>query len=224
MARRPPFVKPHLIFERSLWRRGYQRIAGLDEAGRGSWAGPVVAAAVILPAGARWLLGELRGVRDSKQLTPRAREALYEKIRSLAVAIGVGSVPPLAIDSLGIVVATRLAMVRALDNLGFLPQHLLIDALHLDYATLPQRSLIHGDSRCLSIACASIIAKVERDRLMVELGRNHPGYGFARNKGYGTPPHRHALMYLGPTGIHRMSFYPMKAMMAAKEGEAQVEE
>lgn len=224
MARRPLSKKPHLIFERSLWRQGYQHIAGLDEAGRGSWAGPVVAAAVVLPGGDRWLLRELKGVRDSKQLTPRAREVLYEKIRSLALALGVGIVPPLAIDALGIVAATQLAMIRALDSLGFLPHYLLIDALRLDYANLPQRSLIRGDSRCLSIASASIVAKVERDRLMVKLERSHPGYGFARNKGYGTPLHRRALIYLGPTKIHRMSFYPMKTMIAAKRGEIQVAE
>lgn len=207
---------PHLREERALWRAGYQNVAGLDEAGRGSWAGPVVAAAVVLPNENRGLSRQLSGVRDSKQLTPRAREFLYGKIHSVALAVGVGMVPQQGIDALGIVAATRLAMTRALDALGLLPQFLLIDALPLDYASLPHKSLVRGDNRCLSIASASIVAKVERDQLMRAMDEKYPGYGFARHKGYGTPQHRRALYRLGVTDIHRLSFRPMREMAESR--------
>lgn len=203
---------PNLQVERALWRAGYYQIAGLDEVGRGSWAGPVVAAAVIFPLENLRLARQLRGVRDSKLLSPRAREYLYTEIYTYATAVGVGMVPQEGIDALGIVAATQLAMARALDSLGLVPQYLLIDALPLDYASLPHKRLVRGDNRCLSIASASIVAKVERDRLMLAVDGKYPGYGFAHNKGYGTPQHRRALHKLGLTEIHRLSFHPMRDM------------
>jgi ribonuclease HII len=203
---------PHLKEERALIRRGYRRIAGLDEAGRGSWAGPVVAAAVVLPLEWRNLQAKLLGVRDSKLLTPRRREEALEKVIEVAMGIGIGVVPPQFIDERGIVAATRLAMMRALDALPLRPDYLLVDYLSLPQESWPHKSIVRGDNLSLSIACASIVAKVERDRVMIALEEEHPGYGFARHKGYGTPQHREALMRLGLTPLHRLSFRPMRFM------------
>lgn len=203
--------KPSLREELALWTQGYSHIAGLDEAGRGAWAGPVVAAAVILPSGDPQLGQALDSVRDSKQLSPRQREMLYERIRTVAVAIGVGVVSPQDIDALGIVPATRRAMVTAVAQLSPPPDFLLIDALQLAELPLPQKSIIKGDALCLSIAAASIIAKVTRDRLLVAFEATYPGYGFARHKGYGTRQHRAALHHLGPCHIHRRSYAPVRA-------------
>lgn len=203
--------KPSLREELVLWTQGYNHIAGLDEAGRGAWAGPVVAAAVILPSGDPQLGQALDGVRDSKQLSPRQREVLCERICTVAVAIGVGVVSPQDIDALGIVPATRRAMVTAVAQLSPPPDFLLIDALQLDELPLPQKSIIKGDALCLSIAAASIIAKVTRDRLLVAFESTYPGYGFARHKGYGTRQHRAALHHLGPCHIHRRSYAPVRA-------------
>jgi len=205
---------PHLKEERALIRRGHRRIAGLDEAGRGSWAGPVVAAAVVLPLEWRNLRAKLSGVRDSKLLTPRRREEALEKIIEVAMGIGIGVVPPQFIDKRGIVAATRLAMMGALDALPLRPDYLLVDYLSLPQESWPHKSIVRGDNLSLSIACASIVAKVERDRMMIALEVEHPGYGFARHKGYGTPQHREALMRLGITPLHRLSFRPMKFMTA----------
>ncbi len=205
---------PHLKEERALIRRGYRRIAGLDEAGRGSWAGPVVAAAVVLPLEWRNLKAKLLGVRDSKLLTPRRREAVYEKVIEVAMGLGVGVVPPQFIDERGIVAATRLAMMRALDALPLRPDYLLVDFLSLPQESRPHKSIVRGDNLSLSIACASIVAKVERDRMMIALEENYPGYGFARHKGYGTSQHREALERLGLTALHRLSFRPMRFMVA----------
>lgn len=208
---------PHLKEERALIRRGYRRIAGLDEAGRGSWAGPVVAAAVVLPLEWRNLQTKLSGVRDSKLLTPRRREEVYEKVIEVALGIGMGIVPPCLIDERGIVAATRLAMRRALDALPSRPDYLLVDFLSLPDESSPHKSIVRGDNLSLSIACASIVAKVERDYMMIAFGAEYPGYGFARHKGYGTPQHREALMRLGLTPLHRLSFRPMRFMAAGTQ-------
>src|SRR5712692_8714249 len=196
---------PTLEEEMALLSQGYSFIAGLDEAGRGSLAGPVVAAAVILP-----LTDDcetcLTGVRDSKQMTPLARERMYEVIiqHALAIAVGIGSVE--LIDECNILQATKCAMRSALAQLSIPPQALLLDALLLPDIPLPQRSIIHGDQLCLSIAAASVIAKVTRDRLMIELHQHYPAYGFAQHKGYGTEAHLGALHEHGVTPLHRRSF------------------
>jgi ribonuclease HII len=204
--------EPDLREEMALYAEGYRHIAGLDEAGRGSWAGPVVAGAVILPPDRSDLSQELDGVRDSKQLTPRQRERLYPIIESTALAVGVGVVPPDVIDELGIVPATRQAMGLAIGQLGLPPDFLLIDYLNLPELSIPQKSITRGDALSLSIAAASIVAKVTRDRLMVELDVHYPGYGFAPHKGYGTRQHRESLFRLGPSPIHRLSYAPMRLM------------
>ena len=195
--------------ERELWAAGYRWLAGLDEAGRGAWAGPVVAAAVVLPERDD-IVSLLRGVRDSKILSPRQREALVPVIHQTALAVGVGMASARFIDRRGIVPATRQAMAMAVHNLSLQPHHLLIDALRLPDVPLPQRALIKGDAYVLSIAAASIVAKVFRDRLMVSLGTCYRGYGFAAHKGYGTAAHRAALQQLGPCPEHRMSFAPLR--------------
>lgn len=205
---------PTLAYEACLWAEGYCCVAGLDEAGRGAWAGPVVAAAVILPPDEPGLLQHLDGVRDSKQLTAARREALLEVIREYALALGVGAVPPAQIDTLGIVPATRKAMALALQSLSPPADYLLIDYLALPDLSLPQQSLPKGDARVLSIAAASIVAKVSRDRMMVDLEACFPGYGFARHKGYGTAQHRAALTALGPSKVHRFSFAPLHHLRA----------
>jgi len=200
--------------ERELWAAGYRWLAGLDEVGRGAWAGPVVAAAVILPQRAR-LCSTLRGVRDSKVLTPRQRVSLCPLICETALAVGVGMSSSRFIDRHGIVAATRQAMAMAVHNLPLQPHCLLIDALRLPDLELPQRALIHGDAFVLSIAAASIVAKVYRDRLMVQLGDYYCDYGFAAHKGYGTAAHRAALQRMGPCPEHRMSFGPLRACSRA---------
>ncbi len=187
-------------------------MAGLDEAGRGAWAGPVVAAAVVFPPDEPRLTRHLAGVRDSKLLTPERREALLETIREHAVAVAVGAVPPAEIDAVGIVPATRRAMALALQALLPPADFLLIDHLTLPDLTLPQHSLPKGDLTVLSIAAASIVAKVSRDRLMVDSDAQYPGYGFARHKGYGTPEHQLALTSHGACAIHRHSFAPLRAL------------
>lgn len=208
-----------LDLERDLWSSGRSRVAGLDEAGRGAWAGPVVAAAVILPPDierCRPLVGQ---VHDSKQLTARAREGLVNLVHAVAVSIGVGLASPAEIDQIGIVPATRQAMLRALAQLDPAPDFLLVDALSLPETSVPQRAVIRGDAISLSIAAASIIAKVTRDRLLVSLDARYPGYGFARNKGYGTPEHRRALLSLGPCDVHRMSFRPLLGLQKPLWGD-----
>ena len=201
-------AEPDLIHEVLWWSQGLVRVAGVDEAGRGPWAGPVVAGAVVLPPDPAVALA-LAGVRDSKQLSPRQRERLFAVIQEAAVSWAPGVVPSEEIDRLGIVPATRLAMRQAVDALGAHPQALLVDAVRLPAIPLPQHSLIHGDALCLSIAAASIVAKVTRDWLMVDMDSLYPGYGFARHKGYGTPRHALALRELGPCPIHRRSFAPV---------------
>ncbi len=212
---------PNLTYEKRLWGAGYRCVAGLDEAGRGSWAGPVVAAAVILPPDQPELERNLSGVRDSKALTAARREVLLEVIVHHALAWGVGAVPPSEIDELGIVSATRKAMLVALETLSPPADHLLIDHLSLPAQPLSQVSLPKGDALVLSIAAASIVAKVSRDRMMVALDDQFPGYGFAQHKGYGTPQHRVALANLGPCAIHRLSFAPLR-LLAGGDKPAQV--
>jgi ribonuclease HII len=205
---------PSLTHERRLWDAGYRCIAGLDEAGRGAWAGPVVAAAVVLPPQEPQLAEALSGVRDSKMLTAARREMLLEAIEQHALAWGVGAVSPREIDAWGIVPATCRAMALALEALSMPADHLLIDYLPLPDVPLPQLSLPHGDSLVLSIAAASIIAKVSRDRMMIELDARFPGYGFGQHKGYGTPQHRAALSSLGSSAVHRFSFAPLQRLTA----------
>jgi ribonuclease HII len=206
--------RPTLTYERRLWAKGFHLVAGLDEAGRGAWAGPVVAAAVILPASDPDLAQHLDGVRDSKTLSAARREKLLLVIQRRATAWAACAVPPSEIDRLGIVPATRRAMAQALRRLAASPDHLLIDYLPLSAVSLPQISLPKGDAKVLSIAAASIVAKVSRDRMMVELEAQIPGYGFARHKGYGTPQHRAALAELGVCDAHRRSFAPMRFLEA----------
>ena len=198
--------------ERELWGAGYRRVAGLDEAGRGSWAGPVVAAAVVLPPDCPDVASVLCDVRDSKALTPRRREALFPLICETALAVGVGMASSDFIDTHRIIKATQQSMIMALRNLSFAPDYLLIDALKLPQVDVLQLALIKGDTHVLSIAAASIVAKVFRDRLMIALEGYQPGYGFAAHKGYGTPGHRAALERLGPCWAHRLSFAPMRFM------------
>lgn len=206
-------MSPTVAEERALAAAGRRRIAGLDEAGRGCWAGPVVAAAVVLPQRVLEQPALLAGVDDSKALSPEAREALYARIVALAEGWGVGAVPAHLIDALGILEATRLAMQTALLTLPRLPDALLIDAVRLPHWPCPQTSLIKGDARCLSIAAASILAKVSRDRMMAALARQGPDYGFAQHKGYGTAAHERALRQHGPSPQHRRTFRPISTFL-----------
>ena len=199
---------PNLGHENELKSQGYVLIAGIDEAGRGALAGPVVAGAVILPHLANLPWFEL--VRDSKELNSRKRESLFDLINKEAVAVGIGIVPPQVIDSINILRATKLAMMQAVEKLSKQPNFLLIDRLSLSQCPIPQRGITRGDKSCLSIACASIIAKVTRDRMMEEFDQIYPGYGFAQHKGYGTGRHISCLRKLGPSPIHRLYFAPVR--------------
>ncbi len=190
-----------LPVEQALDSRGFGRVAGLDEAGRGCLAGPVVAAAVVLPPGT-----DLPGVQDSKKLTARLREAAYQEIQRIAVAMEVGSASPEEIDARNILNATRLAMARAVERLQPGPDFVLIDGNFSIPVLLPQRSIVKGDARCLSIAAASIVAKVTRDRWLKEAAVAYPEYGFERHKGYGTREHLAALRRHGPCPLHRRTF------------------
>ncbi len=204
-----------LQHERHYQRAGYHIIVGLDEAGRGPLAGPVAAGAVALPLQRRDLGRRLRGARDSKQLTAAQREPLNTLIKQVALAWGIGQASPQEIDRCGIVPATQLAMYRALASLR--ETGIQADCLFLDYmllpkcSELPQVSLVGGDQRSLSIACASILAKIWRDEHMRKLGERYPHYGFARHKGYGTSAHLHALREYGACPAHRQSFAPVRA-------------
>jgi ribonuclease HII len=196
---------PSLEMERELWREGMGLVAGVDEAGRGCLAGPVMAAAVVLPPfpSFPWLAL----VRDSKALSPRSREELWAHIRREALMVAVAQVPPEEIDRVGIHVASLTAMAQAVASLPSLPQAVLVDGpWALPGLRCRQVPLVGGDARSLSVACASIVAKVERDRLMAELDALYPGYGFRRHKGYGTSAHWEAVRRLGPSPIHRLSF------------------
>lgn len=207
---------PNFQHELLLWNAGVQRVAGIDEAGRGALAGPVAAGVVIFPP-ERGLEEKLHGVRDSKQMTPHDREEWAVCIKALAVAWGVGFTSPLEIDELGIVPATRLAIRRAIESLPTPPQHLLLDFLRLPDCQLPQTPLVKGDRRSLSIAAASILAKTSRDALMVEYERQYPCYGFASHKGYATAHHLRQIALNGTISIHRRSFAPLKMARFEKE-------
>jgi len=201
---------PTQEFERVAWLCGYRRIAGIDEAGRGPLAGPVVAAAVILPTRCR-----LVGINDSKQLSAKDREQVYTAILAQAVGVGVGSADVAEIDQLNILEATRLAMRRAVEQLVPLPDYVLIDAVVLPGFKVPTRPIIKGDSLSVSIAAASIIAKVTRDRLMARYHEIFPEYGFLSHKGYGTAEHLERLARHGPCSIHRRTFAPVQEVMSA---------
>ncbi|PKO12588.1 MAG: ribonuclease HII [Chloroflexi bacterium HGW-Chloroflexi-10] len=205
-------TNPDLSFERDLWSPELQYIAGLDEAGRGAWAGPVAAGVVILPMNEN-ILKQLFGVRDSKQMTPRQREYWAEQIKQHVLAWGTGFASHAEIDQYGILPATRLAMTRALEQLTIQPQHLLIDALRLPLINLPQTAIIKGDRRSLSIAAASVLAKTARDHWMRQIDTEYSDYGFAIHKGYGTKQHHSALCSFGPCAIHRFSFKPLQARL-----------
>ena len=200
-------MAPTFFEEQARWGKGFSRVAGIDEAGRGPLAGPVVAAAVILPIGfeSDWL----HLVADSKDLTESRREFLYDLLRDTAISVGVGVIDVSTIDMVGIAKATRLAMKAAVKQLEPKPDYLLIDYFRLPEVRIPQRGVVDGDSLCLSIASASIIAKVTRDRLMVDFDKIYPGYGFASHKGYGTREHLECLRRLGASPIHRRSFQPV---------------
>ena len=199
---------PTFIEEERLWQQGYELVAGIDEVGRGPLAGPVVAAAVILTPASR--LPWLWELRDSKRLAPRKREFLSSCIQREALAVGVGVVPPETIDASGIVAATRLAMRLAVEKLAPSPDFLLIDWITMPELDIPQRSITRGDNLSRSIAAASIVAKVHRDRMMMEYDGLYSGYGFARNKGYPTTEHLAKLRRLGCCPIHRASFAPVR--------------
>lgn len=200
---------PDLSEEKRLWAEGYTAVAGLDEAGRGALAGPVVAGAVVLPRGVE-PAGVWAEVRDSKVLSPARREELAEAIRAAALAWAVGEAAPAEIDAIGIAPATRLAMQRAIDALSPRPDYLLLDWVRLERVNLPQESFTKGDARIVSIAAASILAKVHRDGLLVALDSRYPLYGFAGHKGYGAAAHLAAIERHGPCPEHRMSFAPMR--------------
>lgn len=207
--------QPDLSCERRLRAQGYVRVAGLDEAGRGAWAGPVVAATVVLPLSFRSLSRVLEPVRDSKLLSPRRRELCYDLVFEHALDHAVGFSSSSEIDRLGIVAATRIAMSRAIEALYLRPDYLLIDALPLPELLIPQEAAPKADLHQLSVAAASILAKVTRDRWMVALDQRLPGYGLARHKGYGTRQHRAALHVLGATSQHRHSYAPIRALEGA---------
>lgn len=206
---------PDFTEEENLRKRDYHLIAGIDEVGRGPLAGPVVAAAVVLPQNpGDWI----SSVRDSKVLSPSKREFLSKHIWEEARGVGIGAVSHKVIDEQGIVPATRLAMKLAVERLPFCPDFLLIDALSLPGLHIPQKGIIKGDSISFSIASASIVAKVYRDHLMIKLENFYPGYGFVRNKGYPTPEHLANLPHLGPSPIHRKTFAPVRKLLSKQEG------
>ena len=195
-----------LAYEKELYAQGIDLIAGVDEVGRGPLAGPVVAAAVILPKACK-----IPGLNDSKKIPKSKHKEIYEAVLQNAIAIGIGIKDNQVIDQVNIYEATKLAMMEAIGQLEPQPQHLLIDAMKLDLP-IPQTSIIKGDANSLSIAAASIVAKVTRDQMMEEFDREYPGYDFAKNAGYGTAKHLAGLVQLGVTPIHRRSFEPVKSM------------
>lgn len=209
-------VIPTLKEEDALWARGYRHLAGVDEVGRGPLAGPVVAAAVILPATSAEFYNR---VRDSKLLTAAQRERLCAEIQEHALAWATAGVSSQEIDRTGIGPATKKAMSEAIQGLTVRPDFLLIDAVKLPTVGLPQKSIIKGDSTCLSIASASIVAKVHRDRLMTDAEKEYPGYGFDRHKGYGTSEHLARLRDLGLCPLHRRSFAPAQLIEGGPKAE-----
>ncbi|HYG59844.1 MAG TPA: ribonuclease HII [Symbiobacteriaceae bacterium] len=200
-------------YERQVWAMGYRQVAGVDEVGRGPLAGPVVAAAVILP-------GELSllGLEEVRRLTGKRRQELYEQIREKAVAVGIGMVHPEGIDEANVMMATYKAMVKAVTDLSVQPDYLLIDALHLPGVAQPQAPIAGGDGQSCSIAAASVVAKVIRDEYMIEMDKQYPQYGFASHKGYGTQEHRAALERYGPCPIHRKTYGSVREIMSLSSG------
>jgi ribonuclease HII len=200
--------QPNLDFELELWKQGLSYIAGIDEAGRGALAGPVAAAAVILPQIEK-TLSKLDQIRDSKQINSVKREEQRLLIERLALTWGVGFADNLEIDQYGVAHATRLAVQRAMTKMNLIPDHLLVDYIILPEQDIPQTRLVKGDARSLSIAAASILAKTHRDEIMITLDKKYPQYGFKDNKGYGTQNHRQSIHLIGPCPLHRMSFSPL---------------
>jgi ribonuclease HII len=200
MAETPP-----LRFEKELWALGIRYIGGIDEAGRGAWAGPVSVAVVVLPADAG-VLRSLTGVRDSKRMTPLQRERTAPIIKEESLAWGIGFSSAEEIDAMGILPATRQAVMRALEMLPLMPEYLLLDYIHWPGLALPHLALPKGESQSLSIAAASVLAKTARDSIMRDMEGQYPDYGFAKHKGYGTAQHRAAIGRLGLCRIHRESF------------------
>jgi ribonuclease HII len=188
-------------FERACRQNGYKRIAGIDEAGRGALAGPVVAAAVILPPGCK-----IDGLKDSKQLTPKQRSLLANEIQSIAVSVGVGSVDNRLIEEINILQAALRAMTEAVEQLTPKPDYLLVDGSKMPTTNIPGQAIPKGDNLSLSIAAASVIAKTTRDRLMIEFHQTYPNYGFEQHKGYPTAQHRQAIVQFGVSAIHRKTF------------------
>lgn len=207
--------QPSAALEHALQAGGFKAVAGIDEAGRGAWAGPVVAAAIILPLDCPSDLDKLSGVRDSKLMTPLQREKWSAALQEISLSYGIGQASNIEIDQVGIVPATRLAMMRACQQLCIPPQHLVIDYMLLPELACPQTALPHGDAVVLSIAAASVLAKVARDHMMIAYDEAYPGYGFARHKGYGTRHHRDQLHKHQPCAIHRFSYAPVQAAQSA---------
>lgn len=205
-------MRPTQELEKTLRETGLKLVAGVDEAGRGSWAGPVVAAAVILPEE----ISDNLGINDSKQLTPALRDGLFLKIQELAVAVGIGVVEVPEVDKFGVAQATYMAMAKAVGNLKPTPEFILVDGFKVNFAGVPSSGIIDGDAKSVTIAAASIIAKVARDRLMVELHNRYPRFGFAIHKGYGTKLHQERIAKYGVCPMHRKSFAPVKIMLHHK--------
>ena len=206
--------KDLLKYEKELYDKGIELIAGTDEVGRGPLVGPVVAAAVILPKNYH-----LEGLDDSKKLSEKKREKFYDIIMSDAVAVGIGEVGPKKIDEINILEASRLAMKKAIDNLGVKPEHILSDAMKLDNQKVPYTDIIHGDALSISIAAASVIAKVTRDRMMVELDKKYPQYGFAKHKGYPTKLHLEMIRKYGVLDNYRFSYKPVKDILERESSD-----
>ena len=206
--RKPAFNDLQMLrYEEELYKKGIRLVAGVDEAGRGPLSGPVVAGAVIFSPGAR-----IDGVRDSKLLSPKKREELFNKICKVAEAVGIGIVSEAIIDRVNILQATYLAMRRAIDSLSVRPEYLLVDGRGLPGTNIPQLAIIGGDRLSRSVASGSIIAKVTRDRIVTRQGKLFPQYGFAVHKGYPTRKHLEALRKYGPCRVHRRSFKPVKSL------------
>ena len=207
--KKPP-LRPNRNEEKALYSKGYSRVAGVDEVGRGALAGPVVAAAVIMPENADFVW--LKEVRDSKLLTEKARETILFLMQECHIEFGIGIVQSSVIDNINILNATKKAMRMAIEQLDCPPDYILIDAIVLPRIRTPQKNIIKGDRSCLCISCASIVAKVTRDRIMMELDREFPEYKFANHKGYGTSEHLQCLQCHGASKVHRFTFAPVREL------------